>query len=192
MKKLMVLLVVLVSGLGYSQENPAKMLEKNPKSYKFKPEDFRNLNSFYEKGVNRDSVVIEVFKIFNEYRRYVGVHELVYDTTLQKVADIQSKYCLSIGESTHIQENNPSMKTPPMRLKSVDPKGRIKFVGEISSRDNYKSTITRNRTISQNILDLFYFSTSHKKIIESTEATKIGISIHIDGSEIFTVAVFGK
>ena len=112
MKNLMLVLVLLVSGIGYSQENPAKMIDKNPEVYKLTHDDFDNLNSFYETELNVDSLSQEVFKIFNEYRRYVGIHELVFDTTLQKVADIQAKYCLSIRESTHIQKNNPTMNPP--------------------------------------------------------------------------------
>ena len=79
-----------------------------------------------------------------------------------------------------------------MRLKSVDPKGKLSFEGEISLRTNYMLSITRKRTLSQNILDLFYFSSFHRKIIEDIESTKIGISIYVDGAQIYTVAVFGK
>ena len=191
MKNLMLVLVLLVSGIGYSQENPAKSLDRQG-TYHMTREDIRNSNEWIVKELDGDSLSQEVFKIFNEYRRYVGVHELVFDTTLQKAADIQSKYCLSIHESTHIQKNNPTMKTPPMRLSSVDPKGVIDFVSEISSKNNHRFTISSKRTLSQYILDLFYFSESHRNIIESSEATKIGIAIYKGGSRFYVVAVFGK
>jgi uncharacterized protein YkwD len=193
MKNLVLTLVLLVSGICFSQENPAKMIDSNPSVYKMSDDDWDNLNSFYERELNGDSISQEVFKIFNDYRRYVGLHELSFDTTLQKTADIQAKYCSSIGKSTHIQNNNSTLKTPPLRLKKVDPSGKIKFKGEISSRNDYMSTITRKRTLSQSILDLFYYSKSHIKIIESVESTKIGVSIHKNEyGDLFVVAVFGS
>jgi hypothetical protein len=176
MKNLVLTLVLLVSGICFSQENPAKMIDSNPSVYKMSDDDWDNLNSFYERELNGDSISQEVFK-----------------TTLQKTADIQAKYCSSIGKSTHIQNNNSTLKTPPLRLKKVDPSGKIKFKGEISSRNDYMSTITRKRTLSQSILDLFYYSKSHIKIIESVESTKIGVSIHKNEyGDLFVVAVFGS
>jgi len=187
MKNLMLVFVLLVSGIGFGQGNPAKMRLPQQGSYHMDHEDFEKLNG--------DSLSQEVFKIFNEYRLYVGLSELEFDTTLQKAADIQARYCLSIHESTHIQNNNVKLKTPPMRLNSVDPKGIIDFKAEIASKNDYMFTITTKRTLTQYVLDLFYLSKSHRNIIESSESTKIGISIYKGvefDSRFYVVAVFGK
>ena len=52
--------------------------------------------------------------------------------------------------------------------------------------------LSRKRTISEDILDGFYTSLSHRKIIEKTDATMIGISIKKHKDELFFIAIFGK
>jgi uncharacterized protein YkwD len=193
MEKLLVLLVLLVCGMGYSQENPAKMIPEVAPTYEMTPSDFREWNSFAENDLNVDSVEQETFKIFNEYRKYVGASELVFDTTLQKVAFIQCKYISTLYKTTHTNPD-PNLRTPKMRLSSVDVNNELEYVSEIVARNEYTFNITRKRTLSQQILDLFYYSVSHKEIIESSKPTKIGISIvkKENSGSYYVVVLFGK
>lgn len=191
MKKLLILLVLLVSGLSFGQENPAKEMPQLAPVYDMSEEDMLEMNRFIASDLNTDSVAQETFKIFNEYRRYVGVSELEFDTTLQKAALIQAEYMADNYLSTHIH-SNPKLKTPPMRLKSVDPDGVLKFDSEIATSVDYIFNISRKRNLSQQILDGFYYSKSHISIIEKIEPTKVGIGIVKNGVSYYVVAVFGK
>ena len=189
MKKLITLLLVLVTLNGYSQANPAKLYNESGEKRKTSYEEIKYAVEL-SNTLNLDSLTKEVYYIFNEYRRYVGLDTLIFDSILTKAAEIQSKYCLSISESTHSNENT-NYETPIKRLKNVDKNNTLKYTGEISSIKSIFVSVNRKRSISEDILDGFYTSLPHRKILEEDYSTKIGISIHRYKDELYTIAVFG-
>jgi uncharacterized protein YkwD len=191
MKKVMTLLLVLVSISSYSQQNPAKLYLKKSPTVELTIEEFNYIIEFSNKCTNMDSLEKEVYYIFNEYRKYVGLDTLILDSTLSKAAEIQSKYCFSINECTH-DNKNIEHSTPIKRLQSVDKNNNIIYEGEIASKHCIMGALSRKRTISEDILDGFYTSLSHRKIIEKSDSTMVGISIHKHKDELFFVAIFGK
>ena len=90
MKKLITLLLVLVSINSYSQQNPAKLYLKKSPTVELTIEEFNYIIEFSNKCTNMDSLEKEVYYIFNEYRKYVGLDTLILDSTLCKAAEIQS------------------------------------------------------------------------------------------------------
>ena len=189
MKNLITLLILLVTLNGYSQTNPAKLYNKSGEKHKTSYEEIKYTIEL-SNTVNLDSLTKEVYYIFNEYRRYVGVDTLIFDSILTKAAEIQSKYCLSIDKCTHSNENSDN-ETPIKRLKNVDKNNTLKFTGEICSIDKIFMAVNRKRSIDEDILDGYYSSLPHRKILEKDYSTKIGISIHKYKDALYVVAVFG-
>ena len=80
MKKLITLLLVSIPLFIYSQNNPAKLYDKN--SFILDGEILNLSASFARSEINKDSLINEIYVLFNEYRKYVGLDTLIFDTTL--------------------------------------------------------------------------------------------------------------
>jgi uncharacterized protein YkwD len=192
MEKLLVLLALLVSGLGYSQENPATVIGDSSTSIKLTISDLKNINLWVNTPLDTDSLSKEIVKTFNNYREFMGLTLLVENETLSKSADIQAKYCSSIGMSTHNQPNE-KLGTAQKRLMFVDSNEGKNFYVEISLQTTFISSYSRNRTLSEDILDAFYSSTSHRVALDSDIPKKIGVSVYRDSYDgLYVVAVLGE
>lgn len=188
MKKLITLLMAFASLFIYSQNNPAKLYDKNKTSYTIDVEKLKLCSNFAKSEINKDSLINEIYVLFNEYRKYVGLDTLILDTNLSKAAEIQSKYCLSIKEVTH---ENKNFHTPKDRLnKTVN--GGIEWTGEIITTTDFLIGLCRNRSLSEDILDSFFTSPPHKKTMELRESTKVGISVQKDKDKIYSVIIFAS
>ena len=179
MKNLILVLFTLFSVTTFTQENPALLNEQDPKEYIMTEEDFQELIKFKKSDLNIDSLKEEIFKLFNEYRRYKGLPEFEYSEVLEKSANIQVKY---MGENrivTHSHKDK-KLKTTKDRIEYVDINQVMisEKYGEICSRKNYVNIIVRKRTLPQSVLDGFYSSLAHRHIIEKEMYTDMGIGIY--------------
>jgi len=188
MKKVMTLLIVFIPLFIYSQNNPAKFYDKNKTSYPIDGEILNLCSNFAKSEINKDSLINEIYVLFNEYRKYVGLDTLILDTNLSKAAEIQSKYCLLIDEVTH--ENSNFLTSKDRLNKTVT--GNIKWIGEIITISDFLIGLCRNRSLSESVLDSFFNSSAHKNIIEQSDSTKIGISVQKFKDIVYTVIIFGK
>jgi len=191
MKNLILVLFTLFSFTTFSQENPAFDFRQGPKEYIMTEEDFQELIKFKKSDLNIDSLKEEIFKIFNEYRRYKGLPEFEYSYVLEKAANIQVKY---MGENRILTHSHKDKK-----LKTI--KDRIEYVdsdeimisekyGEICSGGGggYVGRFAIKRTLSQYVLDRFYNSGPHRHIIEREVYTDMGIGIYKE-KNIFYVCI---
>jgi uncharacterized protein YkwD len=191
MKNLILTLFTLLSVTAFTQENPALLNEQNPKEYIMTEEDFQELLRFKKSDLNIDSLKEEIFKIFNEYRRYKNLPEFEYSDVLEKSANIQAKY---MGENrivTHSHKDN-ELKTTKDRIEYVDINEVMisEKYGEICSQNNYINVIARKRTLPQSVLDGFYNSGPHRHIIEKEMYTDMGIGIYKEkNSQTFYVCI---
>ena len=181
MKNLILTLFTLLSVTAFTQENPALRYEQNPKEYIMTEEDSEEFLKFCSSDLNIDSLKEEIFKIFNEYRRYKNLPEFEYSDVLEKSANIQAKY---MGENrivTHSHKDN-ELKTTKDRIEYVDINEVMisERYGEICSGGDgfiFEKFATK-RTLSQYVLDTFYNSGPHKHIIEREVYTDMGIGIY--------------
>jgi len=191
MKNLILVLFTLFSFTAFSQENPAFDFRQGPKEYIMTEEDFQELIKFKKSDLNIDSLKEEIFKIFNEYRRYKGLPEFEYSYVLEKAANIQVKY---MGENRILTHSHKDKK-----LKTI--KDRIEYVdsdeimiseryGEICSGGGggHAGRFAIKRTLSQYVLDIFYNSGPHRHIIEREVYTDMGIGIYKE-KNIFYVCI---
>jgi uncharacterized protein YkwD len=119
MKNLILVLFTLFSFTTFSQENPAFDFRQGPKEYIMTEEDGEEFLKFCSNDLNIDSLKEEIFKIFNEYRRYKNLPEFEYSDVLEKAANIQAKY---MGENrilTHSHKDK-KLKTIKDRIEYVD------------------------------------------------------------------------
>lgn len=193
MKNLLLIVVLSIFSQVFSQVNPAKKIVKQTEPYRIKISDIETMKSFGNKEFNSDSMNTEFFNILNEYRRFKKLPEVTLDTLLFKTADIQTKYCTSKQNLTHIN-SDPTLRNPWNRLKSVDSNFKVTFKGEIILETAHMVSISLGRPIIGHMLDIFYNSPPHKEIMENGESTKVGISIHRneENNRLYCVVVFGK
>ena len=187
MKNLILVLFTLFSVTAFSQENPAFDFRQGPKEYIMTEEDAEEFLKFCSSDLNIDSLKEEIFKIFNEYRRYKNLPEFEYSDVLEKAANIQVKY---MGENRILTHSHKDKK-----LKTV--KDRIEYVdsdeimiseryGEIcSGGGGYVGRFAIKRTLSQYVLDRFYNSGPHRHIIEKEMYTDMGIGIYKEKNVVY-------
>ena len=193
MKNLILVLFTLFSFTTFSQENPAFDFRQGRKEYIMTEEDFQEFLRFKKSDLNIDSLKEEIFKLFNEYRRYKGLPEFEYSKVLEKSANIQVKY---MGENrivTHSHKDK-KLKTTKDRIEYVDINQVMisEKYGEICSGCGafiFEKFVTK-RTLSQYVLDIFYNSEPHRHIIEKEMYTDMGIGIYKEkNSETFYVCI---
>lgn len=122
-----------------------------------------------------DSIIL--VKI-NDYRRSLGLCELIYNTDCYNAAKLQSKYQSDNKVIGHSQKNT-TLDTPDKRYISVGGNDIYKNLGEICSFTPYaikSNDINKALKIANKIIDGFKKSPEHNSILIDPNYRYIGIS----------------
>ena len=181
MKNLMLVLVLLVSGLGYSQK-PSKVTQLPTITKKVRD----SLKKIAAQPIDLSVVEVELIEMINDYRVENGLNRLERHPLLDSSARFQSTYMSSIGESTH-KNSTKGMETTGKRVTKFMGK-TSKYIAENSGNFSiYMGCIRQNRSISERNFDGWRESHYHNLILLSKEVNYIGLSLVRDGDRIYTV-----
>jgi uncharacterized protein YkwD len=184
MKKLITLLLVLVSVGGYSQSKYVKKITSLEELERFN-DTIENIKTNF----NGDNYVDSVLILLNEYRKSNGVEIVTISESLSNVAHLQSQYCADNLIVTH-KQNEESLESSFKRGWLF---GEYDVIGEIVIERNIKNTLIREETISESIIEGFKRSNGHSYIMKKPNNVRCGISIiqsEKDKNKYFTVIVF--
>ena len=186
MKKLITLLLVLVSINSYTQNVYHKKFTSFDEIDKWN----ESLDSL-KNNFNGDNYIDSVLILLNEYRKEVGVGELILSESLSKVAKLQSDYCNENSIVTHKQESEDLESSFKRGWKF----GEYNVSGEVVYRRSLESSLFRNETPPHIIINSFKNSGGHSYVMKKPEYLRCGISIvqsTKNKDEYYTVIVFSK
>ena len=177
----MVLLVVLVSGLGYSQEYSKVIVLPT-----ITKKERDSLKKIAAQPIDLAAAEEELIKLINDYRVENGLNKLERHPLLDSAARYQATYMSKIGESTH-QNSTKDMETSTKRVTKFMGK-TSKFIAENSGNFSiYMSCVRENITVSERNFNGWRDSHYHNQILLSNEVNHIGLSLVRDGDRIYTV-----
>ena len=182
MKKLITLLLVIITSLGYSQKKITSI------------EALREWNklvdstqTYFNGEDNLDSVLV----LLNEYRVENGVNPLILTKSLCNVAKIQSQYCSDNLIVTH-KQNEELLESCYQRGWKY---GEYGVTGEVIAERSIRSMLLRDETIYSSPIEGLKLSKGHSYIMKKSEYIRCGISMiqsDKDKNRYFTVIVFSE
>jgi uncharacterized protein YkwD len=191
MKKIVyiLLLFVCIPSILFARKKSEKNITEYNHDVKYKSY-IDTLNSWDFKKellpLKSDSIINLEFETLNKYRKYLGLPELKYDSTLYLVAKIQSLYCSIVlnHKLSHINYTSDIL---------TDYIKRGYFVRNILNRknDNINSVYARSEIITTDWDNIMTFRASppHHLEILNSKYTHVGIYINKEARNM--VVVFG-
>ena len=198
MKKLITLLLVLVTLNGYSQVlNPKDYPElvnflhgkgihvENPSEKKLKPKEVAS-------PIDTDSLEIYVYQRINEVRKGMGLDTFTYDKTAAKIALMQTEYIVKYKHCSHkqIYGDNP-LRNPIDRAHTIDP--NIGFIAEanVGQMKVILNSNTDLKLLAKELVQQWIDSEGHRLMIICEffidHYRPIGLSFKYDYKELFLV-----
>ena len=190
MKNLMLVLVLLVSGIGYSQDHCFCdfVRSRSTKTYEFKDQshlmEYLRFNDSLRKNFNGVVVEDSILFLINKDRISNNLTTLVRDTILDKASELQSKYCANNSITTH--DN-------PIEGDFQDRGRKFGLKYEVVTNMTLEIVYTKQKSPAQLVVCNFLLSKGHTYAIRDPENTKCGISVHrspYNHNDFYTVIVF--
>ena len=191
MKKLFFILNIILINSSFSQ-NPAKQVKAI--DVLVTQQTFDSIAAFKKANADMKKAEAEFLILINQYRKYYGLNAVELDQTLCLAAKNQCEYMKRKKKSGHIQ-TTPGYETLALRVEKFDPTIAMRpyHLGENCLRTDFTHAFYRNRTVAQDILDLWVYSKDHDKTQREPVFNKIGISILADSEgKIYATTVYSK
>lgn len=189
MKKLSVAFVLIISSTIFSQtEEDQKIIGYTSAEEFLEYCEFTiNLQKTFIANNHVDSVLFEM----NMHRNNNGVNPLTLDSTLCKVAELQSVHNARYDIVTHINKQE-DIKTLFLRASRFQVNN---IYAEIATENHLNSVWIDKLTVSELIINNFASSVSHNNIMIDSKVTKCGISItrsYTEPNKFYTIIVFAR
>ena len=175
MKNIITITVLLLTNFVFGQDsitNPSKPIVGvnivNPSdSY------LDSAFAFSKKDIDKNSTEIEFLNILNKYRKFYGLDPVVLDYKLSNAAEIQAKY-QSTNETVSHYNTNKQYEFPIDRIESAG--FEVSHSMEICVKVQKIVAFHRGRSIAQESLDRWVYSSRHNDAMLWKDAKKVGIS----------------
>lgn len=180
MKKLVFAASLLVSSLTFSQ---TKQLTST---------QIKKADSIVKSNINFKLIESELIVLINAYRLSLNLDTLIYDSNIQKAAEYQVNYNISINKLTH--SNIGSMNDLLTRVEQFT-SIRPSTAGEVLANMAPLFSSAYNQTIAQFIIDMWKKSPGHNSILISPRMKSIGVSVNRkdrNSATIFACAVLNS
>ena len=180
MKNLMLVLVLLVSGLGYSQK-PSKVTQLPTITKKVRD----SLKKIAAQPIDLSVVEVELIEMINDYRVENGLHPLERHPLLDSAARFQSTYMCSVDDATHYNPEK-GMENSDKRVTKFMGK-TSKYIVENSSNRSIYLSLRQNQELVENIFNGWRNSVGHNKVLLYPYTNLIGLSLVRLGDRIYSV-----
>tara|TARA_R110000822_G_scaffold188266_1_gene327419 strand:- start:1861 stop:2484 length:624 start_codon:yes stop_codon:yes gene_type:complete len=201
MKKLITLLLVLLTLNGYSQtpiDYPQLVSLLNKKGISvedpLKKDGILTPVKIKESPspINTDSLEIYVYQRINEVRKNMGLDTFTYDNKAAKIASIQTDYIVKYKHRSHKQIYGKKPLSNPMdRAHTID--SNIGFTAEaiVGKMNIVLNNNTDLKELSKDLVQQWLDSEGHRIMIicdvDNTVINPIGLSFKYDYKELFLV-----
>lgn len=185
MKNLVLVLVLLVSGIGFSQTNHKGYSEVTVLPTITKKER-DSLKKIAAQPIDLKKVEDELVDMINDYRVENGLQPLQRHSLLDSAAHFQSSYMAESGDVTHY---NPSvnMENSDRRVTKYMGKTSKYIVENASSKSIYFNVVRENKTVAESIFIGWKSSVDHNKILLYKDTNLVGVSITRNGDKVYSV-----
>ena len=168
MKKLITLLILLVTLNGYSQ-NYDWFLEKfgtKPVSVKPKINKKNNDVNSIPTQINTDTLEFLVSQRINDLRRENGLDTFYYSEKCRKIASLQTEYIMKYNHKSHTQIYGDNiLKNPMDRAKFVDPDIDVAFEALVGIENTILNDESDLKKLALDLVDQWISSEKHKILI---------------------------
>ena len=185
MKKIFLIFSITLSNLSFGQ-NPAKSVESRTNYVTLQTYD--SIAAFKKANADMKKAEAEFLILINQYRKHYGLNAVELDQTLCLAAKNQAEYMKKTKTVGHIQ-TTLGYETLGSRVEKFDLTYELysRHIAENCLRTYFKHAFYRNRSVAQDILDLWVYSKAHDTAQRLPKFKKIGISF-ISDSEGFIYA----